>query len=127
MPKRKHSDLEPNPNAHSSSSSGAKQTRTAQRLSSKFDNDVQSLTRALKVARGFEKQKMGRRGKKARSEEKKQGSVGRIEEEGRILKVPLPYTYGIYYVGGKEEANIVYWNRASKCKQQLQDTSSNNS
>lgn len=62
------------------------------RLSVKFDHEVQTLARALKVARGFEKQKMGRRGKQARSGESsdgkgKEGTLGRLGEENKILKV----------------------------------------
>lgn len=63
------------------------------RLSVKFDHEVQTLSRALKVARGFEKQKMGRRGKQARSGEGssdgkgKEDTLGRLGEENKILKV----------------------------------------
>lgn len=91
MPKRKLSDL-------AGSSTGG--SWISQRLSIKFDHEVQTLARALKVARGFEKQKMGRRGKKARSEgepgeeKAKEGMLGRLEEENRILKVhPTSHVY----------------------------------
>ena len=65
------------------------------RLSVKFDHEVQTLARALKVDRGFEKQKMGRRGKQARSGEGssdgkgKEETLGRLGEENKILKVGL--------------------------------------
>lgn len=83
MPKRKLADV-------TGGSSGG--SWISERLSVKFDHEVQTLARALKVARGFEKQKMGRRGKKARSEEPgdgkvKEGTLRRLEEENRILKV----------------------------------------
>ncbi|ODM17391.1 hypothetical protein SI65_07066 [Aspergillus cristatus] len=83
MPKRKHSDLD----ATKTPVANDATTRIANRLSVKFDYEVNVLSRALKLSRGFEKQKMGRRGKKARSEEgAKPGTVGRLEEENKILK-----------------------------------------
>lgn len=96
MPKRKLSDLDTT--TTTSVATDPSTTRTAQRLSVKFNHEVNVLSRALKVARGFEKQKMGRRGKKARSEEdSKPGTVGRLEEENKILKVlPCPFHLYIY-------------------------------
>ena len=85
MPKRKLSDLE---STTSTTPLSAKQSLQASRLSTKFDHDVQALSKALKVARGFEKQKMGRRGKKAKTEEESK-AIARLEEEGRLLKVCL--------------------------------------
>lgn len=83
MPKRKLAEV-------TGGSSGG--SWISERLSVKFDHEVQTLARALKVARGFEKQKMGRRGKKARLEEPgdgkvKEGTLERFKEENRILKV----------------------------------------
>ena len=86
MPKRKLSDLE---STTSTTPLSAKQSLQASRLSTKFDHDVQALSKALKVARGFEKQKMGRRGKKAKTEEESK-AIARLEEEGRLLKVGRP-------------------------------------
>lgn len=82
MPKRKLSDLE----STTTNTLSAKQSLQASRLSTKFDHDVQALSKALKVARGFEKQKMGRRGKKAKTEEESR-AIARLEEEGGLLKV----------------------------------------
>ncbi|KAG8532886.1 uncharacterized protein KY384_002764 [Bacidia gigantensis] len=50
-----------------------------------LDNGKTSLFRALKVARGFERQKLGRRQKTA-SQEKKDAEVTRIVEEVSVLK-----------------------------------------
>lgn len=87
MPKRKLSDLESTTTTTSGTTPlSAKQSLQASRLSNKFDHDVQALSKALKVARGFEKQKMGRRGKKAKTEEESK-AIARLEEEGRLLKV----------------------------------------
>ena len=88
MPKRKLSDLESTTTTTSATPLSAKQSLQASRLSTKFDHDVQALSKALKVARGFEKQKMGRRGKKAKTEEESK-AIARLEEEGRVLKVCL--------------------------------------
>ena len=85
MPKRKLSDLE---STTSTTPLSAKQSLQASRLSTKFDHDVQALSKALKVARGFEKQKMGRRGKKAKTEEESK-AIARLEGEGKLLKVGL--------------------------------------
>lgn len=86
MSKRKLSDLESTISSSATTPLSAKQSLQASRLSTKFDHDVQALSKALKVARGFEKQKMGRRGKKAKTEEESK-AIARLEEEGRLLKV----------------------------------------
>lgn len=88
MPKRKLSDLESTTTTTGTTTLSAKQSLQVSRLSTKFDHDVQALSKALKVARGFEKQKMGRRGKKAKTEEESK-AIARLEEEGRLLKVCL--------------------------------------
>lgn len=54
-----------------------------------------TLSKALKVARGFERQKLGRREKTAQKEEgeKKEGTLSRIAEEIQVVKVQplLPF------------------------------------
>jgi exonuclease III len=78
MPKRKFSDLNDRP-------SGAVDIKLA-RLTAKFENGVTALSRALKTARAFERQKLGRREKTAKSENKPE-ALARIEEEIRVIKV----------------------------------------
>ncbi|PLB55353.1 Bud-site selection protein [Aspergillus steynii IBT 23096] len=75
MPKRKLSDRDSAP-AHS--------LQTI-RLSQKFDQGVQLLTRALKTARGFERQKLGRREKTAKSQGGDE-TLKRLAEEVQVLK-----------------------------------------
>lgn len=78
MPKRKLSDRDSAP-GHS--------LQTI-RLSQKFDQGVQLLTRALKTARGFERQKLGRREKTAKSQGGDE-TLKRLAEEVQVLKVCL--------------------------------------
>lgn len=65
------------------------------RLFQKFEYGVMTLSKALKVARGFERQKLGRREKTAQKEEgeKKEGTLSRIAEEIQVVKVQplLPF------------------------------------
>ncbi|KAF4177856.1 hypothetical protein CNMCM8927_009189 [Aspergillus lentulus] len=77
MPKRKFSDLNDRP-------SGPVDIKLA-RLTAKFENGVTALSRALKTARAFERQKLGRREKTAKSENKPE-ALTRIEEEIRVIK-----------------------------------------
>ena len=51
-----------------------------------LDNGKTSLFRSLKIARGFERQKLGRRRKVAR-EEKAEGDIARLDAETVALKV----------------------------------------
>lgn len=77
MPKRKLSNLD-----------GTKPLPSMQttRLTQLFTQGVQTLSRALKTARGFERQKLGRREKTARAggDEK---TLNRLGEETGVLKV----------------------------------------
>ncbi|KAK1149189.1 hypothetical protein N8T08_006409 [Aspergillus melleus] len=75
MPKRKLSDRDSAP-SHS--------LQTI-RLSQKFDQGVQLLTRALKTARGFERQKLGRREKTAKTQNGDE-TLKRLAEEVQVLK-----------------------------------------
>lgn len=76
MPKRKLSELTPQP----------REASRATRLAENFDQGVQTLSRALRTARGFERQKLGRREQKAKSE-KNHNLLDRVGEEIRALKV----------------------------------------
>jgi hypothetical protein len=76
MPKRKLSELTQQP----------REAPQATRLAETFDQGVQTLSRALRTARGFERQKLGRREQKAKSE-KNHDLLDRIGEEIRALKV----------------------------------------
>ncbi|RHZ47701.1 BUD22 family protein [Aspergillus thermomutatus] len=77
MPKRKFSDL-------NDKASGPSDIKLA-RLTAKFENGVVALSRALKTARAFERQKLGRREKTAKSEGKPE-ALARIEEEIKVIK-----------------------------------------
>ncbi|KAF7117932.1 hypothetical protein CNMCM5793_007282 [Aspergillus hiratsukae] len=79
MPKRKFSDLNDR-----ASASGPVDIKLA-RLTAKFENGVTALSRALKTARAFERQKLGRREKTAKSENKPE-ALARIEEEIKVIK-----------------------------------------
>lgn len=80
MPKRKFSELNDR-----ASASGPSDIKLA-RLTAKFENGVTALSRALKTARAFERQKLGRREKTAKSENKPE-ALARIEEEIKVIKV----------------------------------------
>lgn len=76
MPKRKLADVAPR--------SRNPQTTA---LTTTFTNGVQTLSRALRTARGFERQKLGRREQKAKSE-KNDNALTKVREEIEALKVP---------------------------------------
>lgn len=80
MPKRKHSEL--SSEDHPENFNRVKATR----LGHKFERGTQLLFRALKTSRGFERQKLGRRQKTAKSE-KDDKSLERLEKEVHVLKV----------------------------------------
>ncbi|KAJ5825571.1 hypothetical protein N7474_002709 [Penicillium riverlandense] len=82
MPKRKLSEL----NGPARSSDARKLSMQAVRLTNKFDNGVQLLIRGLKVARGFERQKLSRREKTAKSQENASTTLSRLAEEVKALK-----------------------------------------
>ncbi|PYH44157.1 BUD22 family protein [Aspergillus saccharolyticus JOP 1030-1] len=92
MPKRKlsaltpgsDSDLEPTTNKKDKSDSRSLHIQTV-RLKQKFSQGVESLSKALKLARGFERQKWKRREKKVKTEGKP-GDVERLAEELKILR-----------------------------------------
>ena len=85
MPKRKRSEADDNASSPPPPIDG-KLGLQITRLTNKFDYGVVALSRALKTARGFERQKLGRREKAAKSE-KDEGTFARLEEEVRVLKV----------------------------------------
>ncbi|KAJ5612453.1 hypothetical protein N7510_005647 [Penicillium lagena] len=82
MPKRKLSEL----NGPARSSDARKLSMQAVRLTHKFDLGVQILIRGLKVARGFERQKLSRREKTAKSQENASTTLSRLAEEVKALK-----------------------------------------
>lgn len=90
MAKRKLSDLEttPQPNPNPKSKSTSKPSIQATRLTQLFDQGVHNLSRALKTARGFERQKLGKREQRAKKE-KDEKLLGRTGEEIGALKVCL--------------------------------------
>lgn len=85
MPKRKLSDLTDNNVSTDKSDARSLHIQTV-RLKQKFSQGVESLAKALKLARGFERQKWKRREKKVK-EEGKEGAVERMAEEAGILRV----------------------------------------
>jgi hypothetical protein len=80
MSKRKHSALEDD-----SRPEGANDFR-ATRLRHRFERGTQLLFRALKTARGFERQKLGRRQKTAGQDEDNK-ALERLGAEVQVLKV----------------------------------------
>lgn len=80
MPKRKHSEL-----SGEDASDNFNRVK-ATRLGHKFERGTQLLFRALKTSRGFERQKLGRRQKTAKSE-KDAKTLERLEKEVHVLKV----------------------------------------
>jgi hypothetical protein len=83
MPKRKLSELN-----GPSRLDTRKLTIKAVRLTTKFEQGVQILAKALKTARGFERQKLSRREKTAKTEGNRPTLV-RLAEEVDALKVIL--------------------------------------
>jgi hypothetical protein len=87
MPKRKLGDTD-GP-ARSSDKAHRKMSMKAVRLGVKFEHGVQMIVRGLKTARGFERQKLSRREKTARSEnsENTRMTLLKLAEEIEALKV----------------------------------------
>lgn len=105
MPKRKLSDFTdtaPSQTQHQNQNLKLQTTR----LKQKFDFGVTALSRALKAARGFERQKLGRRQKtaKAPTENAKpnanpEETAKRIEREIAILKVRILFSFYFFLFG----------------------------
>ncbi|KAF9890239.1 hypothetical protein FE257_006151 [Aspergillus nanangensis] len=91
MPKRKLSDLDGGP--------PQKDLRLT-RFAHKFDQGVILISRALKIARGFERQKLGRREKTAKSQggEDQRMTLLRLAEEVQVLKSLEPLTTAQNYL-----------------------------
>lgn len=87
MSKRKHSELEEDgPDGRDDSRDERRVDLRATKLRHKFERGSQLLYRALKTARGFERQKLGRRQKTARKADD-QKTLERLEREVLALKV----------------------------------------
>lgn len=97
MPKRKHADFEEDSPSGFTHREDRKGDLQATRLRHKFERDSQLLYRALKTARGFERQKLGRRQKVAKQNDDQQ-ALGRLEAEVQALKVSLGYFVGTAFV-----------------------------
>ncbi|EEP76436.1 predicted protein [Uncinocarpus reesii 1704] len=82
MPKRKREDVDENP---ASNPEPRKLTLRATRLEQKIEQGIQQVHRALKTARGFERQKLGRRQKNAQSKNET-AQLSRLSEEVQALK-----------------------------------------
>lgn len=78
MPKRKLSEL--------NGSDDHKLSMMAVRLGVKFDHGVQMISKGLKTARGFERQKLSRREKTAKSQDNAT-ALSKLVEEVNALKV----------------------------------------
>lgn len=83
MPKRKLSDLN---GSEGSDVKPRKMSMKAVRLTNKFEQSVQVISKGLKTARGFERQKLSRREKAARSPYDST-TLARLAEEVEALKV----------------------------------------
>ncbi|KKK17460.1 hypothetical protein ARAM_001083 [Aspergillus rambellii] len=98
MPKRKLSDLADRPASRlSPSPQDAALYLQTTRLTQKFEFGVIALSRALKNARVFERQKLGRREKAAKSEGKEE-TLKRIEEEIKVVKTLDPTATAVKYL-----------------------------
>ena len=84
MPKRKRADFED----QKSPMPEKELKRRGDRLLLQIERGSQILHRALKIARGFERQKLGRRQKSAR-ENQEDIRLSRLEVEVQTLKVGL--------------------------------------
>lgn len=85
MPKRKLDELSappPRPRA----SDTRKMSIHGTRLTQMYENGVQMISRGLKISRGFERQKLSRREKTAKTQ-KDDKALARLKEEIEILKV----------------------------------------
>jgi hypothetical protein len=78
MPKRKLSEL--------NGSDNRKLSMKAVRLGVKFDHGVQMISKALQTARGFERQKLSRREKTAKSQDNAT-ALSKLADEVNALKV----------------------------------------
>ncbi|GKZ24605.1 hypothetical protein AbraIFM66951_012009 [Aspergillus brasiliensis] len=96
MPKRNFSDFSESPYTPHDRSQSLQVTRLFQ----KFEYGVMTLSKALKVARGFERQKLGRREKTAQKEEggPKEGTLSRIAEEIQVVKTLDPHATAEKYL-----------------------------
>jgi hypothetical protein len=87
MSKRKHSEFqEDGPDGREESRDERRVDLRATRLRHKYERGAQLLYRALKTARGFERQKLGRRQKTAKKEGDHK-TLERLEKEVYALKV----------------------------------------
>lgn len=89
MPKRKRSDYE---ESNISNLDDRRLGAQIARLEQKIEHGCQLIHRALKTARGFERQKLGRRQKTAR-QANETAQLSRIEEEIQALKVEFSFVY----------------------------------
>lgn len=87
MPKRKLTEL--------TSPDDRKLSMKAIRLTHKFELGVQQISKALKTARGFERQKLSRREKTAHAEGNS-ATLSRLAEEVEALKVCTPHRSEVY-------------------------------
>ncbi|KAJ5226137.1 hypothetical protein N7468_007362 [Penicillium chermesinum] len=83
MPKRKLAEL--NGSARPDNDKARKLSMKAVRLANKFDQGVQLISKALKTARGFERQKLSRREKTAKSQDDS-ATLTRLSAEVEALK-----------------------------------------
>ncbi len=88
MPKRKFAEYTGAERKLSGSSDGALRLQR-ERLDTILEQAKKTLSRALKVARGFERQKIGRRQKVAK-EQKEGAETARLAAEVTALKVRQP-------------------------------------
>lgn len=82
MPKRKREDGEASDNEQPSRHTGPQRKRAEEKLF----HAQKIVQRALKIAKGFERQKLGRRQKTA-TKEKDEATLKRLEAEIEALKV----------------------------------------
>lgn len=86
MPKRKRE--------HNEDSQSTKHSAQNRRVEEKLFHGKKVLQRALKLAKGFERQKLGRRQKTAK-QKGESDELGRLDAEIAALKVRVTYWIGI--------------------------------
>lgn len=86
MPKRKRSDDSEQPAAAAPAASDRATARQRKHLPPRLEQGKKALNKALRVSRGFERQKLSRR-RKAAEKEGKAKEVERIDAEIEALKV----------------------------------------
>ena len=85
MSKRPHAAIEDGPKKYSDD--GIRLRKRTRRAEAVLDHGRKQLFRALKLSKGFERQKLGRRQKLVQAKDESVEIVSRLEDEVEALKV----------------------------------------